>query len=86
MLHLEAEGVVAPTRTVFRHKDKRLKTIQENFCNSKHSLYLVIDSLVSWPPPFFVLLFAFSIKHRNRRAARSEKVWNTCHMNDIRWT
>ena len=38
LLYLEAEEVVAPTRIVFRHKDKRLKTIQENFCNSKHSL------------------------------------------------
>ena len=30
LLQLDAGGIVALTRTVFRHKEKRLKTIQEH--------------------------------------------------------
>ena len=38
LLQLEAGGVVAPTRRVFRQKEKRLKTIQEKLSNSEYSL------------------------------------------------
>ena len=45
LLQLEAGGVVAPTRRVFRHKEKRLKTIQETFLNNKYSLDEYISAL-----------------------------------------
>ena len=37
-MQLEAVGAVAPIRCVFRQKEKRLKTIQDNFSNNEYSL------------------------------------------------
>ena len=45
LLQLETGGVVAPTRRVFRHKEKRLKTIQEKFLNNEYSLDEYISAL-----------------------------------------
>ena len=44
--------------------------------------------LVPRLPPFFVLQFAFGIKHGNGRVAKNGEsiFWNTYHMNDVRWT
>ena len=38
LLQHETGGVVAPTRRVFRQKEKRLKTIQENFSNNEMNI------------------------------------------------
>ena len=35
---LEAEGILAPTRKVYRTKEKRLKTIQQKFTDDEYSL------------------------------------------------
>ena len=35
---LEAGGVLAPTRKVYRTKEKRLKTIQQKFTDDEYSL------------------------------------------------
>lgn len=47
LLQLEAGGVVAPTRRVFRQKEKRLKTIQE-FLNNEYALDEYISALSNW--------------------------------------
>ena len=51
-------------------------------------LLLPAYSLVRRPPPFFVLQFAFGIKHGNGRVAKNGEsiFWNTYHVNDVRLT
>ena len=47
---LEAGGVVAPTRRVFRLKEKRLRTIQEKFANNEYTLdeYIALSNWVGF--------------------------------------
>ena len=45
---LEAGRLFAPTRKVYRTKEKRLKTIQQKFTNDKSSLEEYLTALSYW--------------------------------------
>ena len=48
LLQCETGGGFAPTRRVFRQKEKRLKTIQERFSNNEWSLDEYTSALSNW--------------------------------------
>ena len=45
---LEAGGVLAPTRKVYRTKEKRLKTIQQKFTDDEYSLEEYTNAFSYW--------------------------------------